>query len=511
MERQLKVTEGYLYVPICVKEKEKKVEIFRKEDGKETKIYEFMVPAGERSWDYYAEVPLDTELLGSEIVVRADAPEAFLQEIQNEKKRVLKEKDRPLIHFTADTGWTNDPNGLIYANGVYHFYFQYNPFNIVWNNMTWGHATSKDLLHWRQEDSVMFPDESGTMFSGCAIANDRKLPGYSEDALVFCYTAAGGSNPWSEGKTFVQKMAYSLDGGKTLIKEKEACLPTLFEENRDPKIYWHEPTKGYVMALFLRGNEYGIFRSEDLKTWVQTDQFMIEEAWECPDLLLLTSSEGETCWFFWTSDGFYLAGEFDGYHFKAKGERHHAYVGSLPYAAQTYVGTPGRTVMIPWLRLENDGRMFTGSYGIPVELSCKKTPEGFRMLQMPVRELFEQAKAPKSGLAEEGGRISYQQTGERRALVFEMTTEKGYDKHYVFTINGSKVEYVPESGKLMVDDGKYQAGIEHEKFLLLVDDRILEIFFDDGIQMGAFPLKETAIKFETSKEGVASYRIYEVK
>lgn len=103
-----------------------------------------------------------------------------------------------MIHFAARSGWTNDPNGMIYDNGVYHLYFQYNPFGIQWNNMSWGHAVSRDLLHWEQVDSVMFPDENGTIYSGCAIRNDRGLLGLPEDALLF----------------FIQRPAVTMSGAK---------------------------------------------------------------------------------------------------------------------------------------------------------------------------------------------------------------------------------------------------------------------------------------------------------
>ena len=119
----------------------------------------------------------------------------------------------------------NDPNGLVYAEGVYHLYFQHNPFDVQWENMSWGHAVSRDLLHWEQKDDVLFPDETGTMFSGSGIVNDRKMLGLPEDALVFFYTAAGNNNKWSAGKQFTQRIAYSTDGGgRHSIKLTKVCF-----------------------------------------------------------------------------------------------------------------------------------------------------------------------------------------------------------------------------------------------------------------------------------------------
>ncbi|MDE7206078.1 MAG: glycoside hydrolase family 32 protein, partial [Lachnospiraceae bacterium] len=231
MERTMKITEHYLYIPVCAGKEERKLEIFIEEEGAfRKKIHEFMVPiadtkAEEYPCDYFAEIPVE-QYLDKQLCISMDAPKAFMNQIKNKGKQHGAESHKPLIHFAADAGWTNDPNGLVYADGVYHFYFQYNPFNTSWQNMSWGHAVSADLLHWEQKDTVMFPDESGTMFSGCAITNEREMLGLPKDALLFFYTAAGDANEWSKGLAFTQKIAYSLDGGKTLIKMPDPCLPT---------------------------------------------------------------------------------------------------------------------------------------------------------------------------------------------------------------------------------------------------------------------------------------------
>ena len=509
MERKIKITERYLYIPVCVGKEERKLEIFL--EGEETfrkKIHEFMVPIAESeteeyTCDYFAEIPVE-QYIDKELLISIDAPKAFTDQIKNESKQEKTKERRPLIHLAADTGWTNDPNGLVYADGTYHFYFQYNPCNITWENMSWGHAVSTDLLHWKQQDTVLFPDESGTMFSGCAIINERELLGLPKDALLFFYTAAGGANEWSKGLAFTQKIAYSLDGGKTLVKMPEPCLPTIEKENRDPKIYWHEETQAYIMALFLEENDFAIFRSEDLLHWEQSDRFTLQDAWECPDLFHLTSDEGESCWFFWSADGFYYEGEFDGFKFKTEGKKQKAYVNAIPYAAQSYFGITDRVISVPWLRLKNDGRMFTGAYGIPVELACKKTENGFILIQRPVRELMQQAKRIDSGNL----------TGEskgRKAYVLEMLAKEDYEGSYLWKINGSVVEYQPQSGQLSVDEDNYQIGCGYKEFLFIIDDRILEVFFDGGIQLGTFVLKEADIQLEIPHEAAAQYTVYEVE
>ncbi len=507
MEREVTLTKPYIYLPVCAGKTETKLEIFLEDESAfRKKIYEFMVPVADIDTDieqyplnYYAGIPVE-QYLGKKIVICADAPKSFLSCIksENENNEHKMQLPRPLIHFTADTGWTNDPNGMIYADGIYHLYFQYNPFNTSWENMSWGHATSTDLLHWQQQDTVLFPDESGTMFSGCAISNERSLLGLPSDALLFFYTAAGGSNAWSKGLAFTQKIAYSLDGGKTLVKMDNPCLSTIEKENRDPKVYWHEETQAYVMALFLEGNDFAIFRSQDLLQWEQSDRFTLDDAWECPDLFRLTSDTGETCWFFWSADGFYYQGEFDGFHFKVQGKQQKAYVNDIPYAAQTYFGVADRTISIPWLRIKNDGRLFTGAYGLPVELTCRKTENGYIIIQKPVRELMQQAKQTAYDSASGGKMLSF--GADKKAVVLKMRAKEGYKGSFTWELGGSVVVYNSETGAFGVDGVQYQIGCGYREFLFVVDDRILEVFFDGGAQLGTFVLKKAAVQIKMPDE-----------
>ena len=522
MERTLTITEEYLYIPVNVDGEERKLTILAEnEDASYEKVFEFMVPvnenrAAEKFCDYFAEIPV-RQYLGRRFLLQADASEAFGSGIKNTQKQQNKKQSRPAIHFTADTGWTNDPNGLIYADGVYHMYFQYNPFHIVWNNMSWGHAVSTDLLHWKQEESVLFPDESGTMYSGCAIANQRGDLELPKDALLFFYTAAGGTNDWSKEQdsatAFTQKIAYSLDGGRTLYKIKPPCLPTVCKENRDPKVYWHKESNAYIMALWLEEHDFAIFRSEDLQHWIESDRFTLDGAWECPDIFCLPMiGTAEKCWFFWAADGYYYTGTFDGYHFHTDAVRHTAYIGGIPYAAQTFSGVAGRTISIPWLRMKNDGRLFTGSYGIPVELTCKKTEDGVILIQRPVCELMEHAKNIGSGfISAKECKTIYEKTGNRNAVVIDITAKEKGKEEFIWEINGSRVVYCSESGQFTVDGEQYQAGCGHTKFLFLVDDRILEIFFDEGIHMGTFILNEIDPQCKILGGITAEYTLYEVE
>ncbi len=318
---------------------------------------------------------------------------------------------KPSLHFTPSYGWMNDPNGLVYHDGIYELYYQHNPRGIDWNCMTWGHARGTDLLHWEDLGDVLEPDENGLMFSGCAIRNDRGLLGLPEDALLFFYTAAGHSSRESKGKPYTIRLAYSTDGGNTLIKKDGICeageiMETLAAENRDPKVFWHEESGAYILVLWIENNDFGIWRSEDLEQFTMTQRVTLESGYECPDLFrlpVISAKEGgreigEEKWVFWTAHGYYYVGSFDGYEFHQEQERRCAsQMGPdvvLPYAAQTFSG-PEKVLSVSWLRTKCVGGRTTGMMSIPKEFSLIRNKDGYILRQnfpSAVMEAFAQTE-----------------------------------------------------------------------------------------------------------------------
>ena len=318
---------------------------------------------------------------------------------------------KPAVHFTPSYGWMNDPNGLVYHDGIYELYYQHNPRGIDWNCMTWGHARGTDLLHWEDLGDVLEPDENGLMFSGCAIRNDRGLLGLPKDALLFFYTAAGHSSRESKGKPYTIRLAYSTDGGNTLIKKDGICeageiMETLAAENRDPKVFWHEESGAYILVLWIENNDFGIWRSEDLEQFTMTQRVTLESGYECPDLFrlpVISTKEGgretgEEKWVFWTAHGYYYVGSFDGYEFHQEQERRCAsQMGPdvvLPYAAQTFSG-PEKVLSVSWLRTKCVGGRTTGMMSIPKEFSLIRNKDGYILRQnfpSAVMEAFAQTE-----------------------------------------------------------------------------------------------------------------------
>ena len=153
---------------------------------------------------------------------------------------------RPRIHFTAPTGWINDPNGLVFTDGIWHLYHQWNPYGTEWGNMHWGHAVSHDLINWEHKGIVMELDEFGTVYSGCGWQDHANAAGFGRDTLLFLYTASGGCNQWSidAGNQHTQRLAVSTDQGGTLRKSG-LILDHIKGGNRDPKVFYHPESKAY--------------------------------------------------------------------------------------------------------------------------------------------------------------------------------------------------------------------------------------------------------------------------
>lgn len=367
------VETKYIWFPVAKGAGRQKVCIYPLREP-ENRLFEFDLPVASDHYDFYAALPVE-EFLGRTLTISVNFPfDGPGSLVFSDELPPPETCTRPLLHFTAQKGWINDPNGLLFDDGVWHMYYQYNPFDTKWGNMHWGHAISKDLTHWTECGIVLKPDENGTVFSGSALKDRENVTGHGWNAYLYFYTAAGGTNLWSESRKFTQFMAVSTDRGMTLQKMPACSLDTITRENRDPKVFYHDRSRAYIMVLFLDNNDFAIFRSEDLAAWTMTQRLTLPDAWECPDLFELpVEGTGRTAWVFWSADGYYFTGSFDGFRFVPDGPHRNAYIGSIPYAAQTFSGVKGRTVSVPWLRISPPDKPYAGIMGIPSELSLIPT------------------------------------------------------------------------------------------------------------------------------------------
>lgn len=192
---------------------------------------------------------------------------------------------RPAFHHTPEYGWMNDPNGMFYKDGVWHLYYQKNPYGSKWQNMTWGHSVSEDLINWEAKEDAIRPDGLGSIFSGSAVVDKNNTAGFGEDAIVALYTSASTSQK--------QSLAHSNDNGETFEIYPGNPIITLNTEARDPNMFWNEETKEWNLVLaHALEKEMLFFTSPDLKTWTLQGSFgkglgAQEGVWECPDLFEL--------------------------------------------------------------------------------------------------------------------------------------------------------------------------------------------------------------------------------
>ena len=276
-----------------------------------------------------------------------------------------RETYRPVYHHTPMYGWMNDPNGMFYKDGVYHLYFQYNPYGSMWGNMTWGHSTSTDLTHWTYEGTAIVPDAWGAIFSGSCVVDKDNTAGFGKGAVVAFYTSAK-STPWGDIQS--QSMAYSLDNGKTFIKyEHNPILTSTERDFRDPKVFWYAPGKHWVMMLAV-GQEMQIYSSGNLKVWKKESSFGAMQGahggvWECPDLVeVAVEGSKEKKWVlicnlnpggpFGGSAAQYFVGSFDGKKFVNESPTQTKWLdwGKDNYATVTWSNAPaGRCIALGWM------------------------------------------------------------------------------------------------------------------------------------------------------------------
>ncbi len=294
---------------------------------------------------------------------------------------------RPQVRFSAARGWTNDPNGLIYAGGRYHMFFQHNPAGTEWGNMHWGHAVSADLVHWDYDGDVLFPDELGTVYSGSAILDERNVSGLGKNGIppiLLYYTAAG--------KPFTQCLAYSADNGETFEKYTgNPIIGHIAAENRDPKVIWCDELGKYVMALYLDGNEYLLLVSDNLINWDEHQRIILPNDAECPDFYPLPLDGRERKWVFSGASDYYFTGSFVNGKFTPDGPSGHLFgFGRESYAAQTFSGLPDcRRVRVAWNTTWKNftDSVFSMSMTFPAELELRTVSGRPTLCARPVREI----------------------------------------------------------------------------------------------------------------------------
>ena len=455
---------------------------------------QFEIELADREADWFA--PLDIERWQNEtLTIDVDKLPADSQALANLRQNdepadageVYHEALRPQLHFSPRRGWMNDPNGLVFYQGRYHAFFQHNPYGATWGNMHWGHAVSRDLVHWEEVGEALYPDAMGTMFSGSAVVDWQNTSGLGRKGkppLVLFYTAAG--NPT------VQCLASSNDGGQTFSKyERNPIVEQISPGNRDPKVVWHEPSRRWVMVLYvgLPDNKHAIefLTSADLKSWKSVSR--TEGFFECPDLfkLPLDGDGNRKKWVLTAASSEYQIGSFDGERFVAETEKLPGHRGRGFYAAQTFSDIPaadGRRIQCGWLQAPSPGMPFNQCLSLPLELRLVSTADGPRLAWSPVKEL-ESLRGQRRRLAGEtlaAGASKRLDDARSELLDIVAVVEPSNAAEATLNVRGVPISYRAATRELVVNGHTVTVPLNDEKLDLriLVDRTSFEVFAASG-------------------------------
>jgi sucrose-6-phosphate hydrolase SacC (GH32 family) len=432
-------------------------------------------------------------------------------------RNLYREPLRPQLHFSAKRGWLNDPNGLVYANGEYHLFFQHNPYGCSWGNMHWGHATSRDLVHWQEHGDVLNPDDLGAMFSGSAVVDWNNTSGFGQAGkppLVLIYTAAG--NPTT------QCIAYSTNGRTFTKFSGNPVLEQITGGNRDPKVFWHESTQKWVMVLYVEHKKVHtvhFFTSPNLRNWtlasitkggIGSDSFL----YECPDFFELPI-DGDTAkkkWILSAANGQYVLGTFDGTTFTPQTEKQPGVRGRGFYAAQTYSDSPdGRRIQIGWCQAASPGMAFNQLQSLPCELTLRSTAAGVRLHRTPVKEI----ESLRDGPNQADSLASFR--GELIELRAELDTSEA--RTIECNVRGAKIIYDARKQELIVNDLLTPAPLVHgkQRLIVYVDRTVLEVFASDGLTYVPLPFipkaedQSVSVKVKGGNSKITSLQVYKLK
>lgn len=462
--------------------------------------------------------------------------------------QVAQEKYRPIIHFTPPSNWMNDPNGMVYHNGVYHLFYQHNPNAAVWGPMHWGHATSKDLIHWEHQPIAIYPDALGTIFSGSAVLDKNNTSGFGKDGkapLVAIYTQhdekaiKAGRNDFQN-----QSIAYSNDDGKTWIKydDNPVLRSSADPDFRDPKVIWHEPTQRWIMALAVK-DHLNFYSSANLKVWNRESEFGLNigahgGVWECPDLISFDQN-GKTIWALIVNINpggpnkgsaiQYFVGDFDGHQFKPfSNQVKWLDYGPDNYAGVTWFNTGNRIILAGWMSnwiYANVVPTETWRNGltIPRELGLQAVSGEYYVSSTPVKEIegiqtpstvFKQVELSKGfdlfKRIKNGSIPCKIDLQLLKAQNFEMVLSNTNGEELILGYNKEKNQYYidrTKSGKTdfnqefsAVHTAPRISGDENMNMSLVIDQTSIELFADGGLSV------MTEIFFPTTPYSKISFR-----
>jgi fructan beta-fructosidase len=437
------------------------------------------------------------------------------------KAEAQKEPYRPQFHFTPKTNWMNDPNGTIYHNGLYHLYFQHNPLGKEWGHMSWGHATSNDLLHWQHQPVAISEDDSTWIFSGSVVIDSFNVSGLGtkqNPPFLAFYTGVHKNHGFKQ----MVDMAYSIDKGMTYKKfvnnpliaidpskyifaksEKEKAVLNKFG---DPQVFWYEKDQKWIMVNIHRKDtgRVMLYESKNLISWAYLSEYNHPDyigVYECPvfrQIPVANDGSKEKWLMKWDMpyQSYYVIGEFDGTNFIPD---ENSKVNSLDngnfYASIAWNGIPNKLVITGWITEEpRDDKAWTGVQSLPRELFLEKEEGGYILKQMPYVSL-NALKNEKYTFQDITLSQLNQKLHKRNCVgkAMEINAEIDLGKHNEFAINvlhgigeGVTIHYNADKSELSIVNGfkpyKTRCSMKSNKLKLkiLIDHSVIEIFANDG-------------------------------
>jgi sucrose-6-phosphate hydrolase SacC (GH32 family) len=468
-------------------------------DGKIVREFEVSLAIDEPDFWVFLDV---TEFMGKQVTIQiSEENEAFNKIYQADtflgEEILYKEPLRPQFHFSTRRGWNNDPNGLVYYDGEYHLFYQHNPFGWSYGsdaNKAWGHAVSKDMIHWKELRDAIYPDNLGGIYSGSAVVDKLNTTNFQsgvEKPIVCIYTSAGGKTPWSKDKPFAQSIAYSNDRGRTFVKYSGNPVQKHIKlSNRDPKVIWYAPSNQWVIVLYLDEEEMGFFTSKDLKSWQLESKYKRDGLHECPELfqMAIDGNEQNKKWILYAGDGRYDIGQFDGKKFVPETKGIKFNYGNCFYASQTFNNIPdedGRRIQIAWGLNPLPGMPFNQHMLFPIELTLRTTEDGLRIFTQPINEIkniYGKNWTFQEKNVEEDQQSILDENNFKGLYDISVQFEIGSAKRFGLIINNIQITYEINEQNLNCQE-RYVSLKPVEgtiKFRILVDRTTLEIFANDG-------------------------------
>jgi fructan beta-fructosidase len=392
-----------------------------------------------------------------------------------QKDSLYHEQYRPQIHFSPPAHWMNDPNGLVYYKGIYHLFYQYYPEATVWGPMHWGHATSADLVHWKNRPIALYPDSIGLIFSGSVVVDYQNTSGFGKNGsppLVAIFTQHDQAKE-KAGRVDAQtqSIAFSNDGGNTWKKYEHNPViknPGI-NDFRDPKVMWYAPGKKWIMTLATK-DRITFYSSKNLKAWKKESEFGENlgahgGVWECPDLFPMTANDGKKVWVLIVninpggpqggSATQYFTGSFDGKIFKPNNtDTRWVDQGSDEYAGVTWSNTGNRRIFLGWMSnwqyaTTVPTKAWRSAMTIPRELKLLKVGKSYYVASEPVKELSA-IKGQPLVFASGKGDINGKRLSQRSDGRFELTLSIKQLKSFFITFSADNTIHDDEAEKLTV-------------------------------------------------------------